>query len=353
MIDNLLDINYVGLVQNPSLFKKLKEYITNITKSSKSSKYNICFVCDLKYIQNKMSRVRFWAIENIGKNKDVNLSITGPGFMYFDKNKSLQDNIKSFNINFDLVIWYKPLNENYNFSKNEKMPFRTCLRYNEMWDREWTRKEIDESNTDLIICHHENDYLYYKDLYKNKKFVYIPHHANPSIFKASTIEKDIDILMSGVTAEKHYPFKYRLNNILIKNKNTRLSKYNIHFHKHPDYNSSSSFLNVHQIEYSKIISRSKICIVCSSKYNYRLGKYVEIPMTGSVMAGDLPFEDQENFSNFMIVLNNKMTDDEIVDKLIEKLENTDNLNRRRKRGLVWSLNHTTDNYVEKLISCIN
>ena len=115
---------------------------------------------------------------------------------------------------------------------------------------------------------------------------------------------------------------------------------------------SSSFLNVNQIDYNKIINQSKICIVCSSRYNYRLGKYVEIPMAGSVMAGDLPYEDRENFSNFMIVLNNKMSDNEIIDKLIEKLENIDNLNRRRKRGLLWSLDHRTDKYVNKLVSII-
>ena len=349
----LINNNYLNI--DNDLFFKFNSYLTTMLKSKNNYLYNVLFVCDCKYLLEKMSRVRFWAIENLSKHKDVKLYLTGPGFNNFNSDLSLQQNIMSFKIKFDLVIWYKPLNKNYNFSNKIKMPFKTCLRYNEMWDKEWTAREINQTNTNIIICHHENDYMYYKKLYKNdknKQFIYIPHHANPSIFKPLNIVKDIDILMSGVANEKHYPFKYRLNNILINNKDTRLKKYKIHIHKHPNYKLSSSFLNVNQIDYNKIINQSKICIVCSSRYNYRLGKYVEIPMAGSVMAGDLPYEDRENFSNFMIVLNNKMSDNEIIDKLIEKLENIDNLNRRRKRGLLWSLDHTTDKYVNKLVSII-
>ena len=36
-----------------------------------------------------------------------------------------------------------------------------------MWDEKWTKKEINQCNSNLIICHHYNDYLKYKDLYKN------------------------------------------------------------------------------------------------------------------------------------------------------------------------------------------
>ena len=113
-----------------------------------------------------MSRVRFWAIEELGKTENINLIITGPGFLNFNSNFSLQENILKFNINFDLVMWYKPLNDNYNFDKNLKLHFKTCLRYNEMWDTEWTTKEINETQTDIIICHHQNDYYKYIELQK-------------------------------------------------------------------------------------------------------------------------------------------------------------------------------------------
>ena len=356
MKDNLLDETYIGLEVNSNNFIELKKYIISMIKPSKYPTYNICFVCDLKYIQNKMSRVRFWAIENLGKNKKINLSITGPGFQYFDKNKSLQENVLFFFIKFDLVIWYKPLNENYNFKKDEIMPFKTCLRYNEMWDKRWTKTEIEDTLTDIIICHHKNDYLNYSTMYKNdnsKKFYYIPHHAKPEIFRKidnSNQNKDIDILISGIVNEKHYPFKYRIFN-LIKN-NPRLKKYNIVTHKHPNYSNNISFLNVNQIEYNEIINKSKLCLACTSRYNYRLGKYVEIPMAGSLILGDLPFEEKDEFKKFIINIENDMSDDDIINTIIYNLENYNSIKYKEKIGIEWSKNHTTENYVNKFIDQI-
>ena len=32
-----------------------------------------------------------------------------------------------------------------------------CIRYNEMYDLDWTMKEITETKSNLVICHHNND----------------------------------------------------------------------------------------------------------------------------------------------------------------------------------------------------
>ena len=104
-------------------------------------------------------------------------------------------------------------------------------------------------------------------------------------------------MISGVCKEKHYPLKFKLLNILKKYKMTKLRSVNIYFHEHPGYRHTDSFKNLNQIEYNKLISKSKICIACTSKHNYRLGKYVEIPMAGSIIAGDIPYEDKENFKS--------------------------------------------------------
>ena len=89
--------------------------------------YNILCVIDANYLLKKMSRVRFWAIEDLGKRNNVLLTITGPGFNNFDNSKSLQENILNLNTKFDIIMWYKPLNENYNYDKNIKMPFKTLI----------------------------------------------------------------------------------------------------------------------------------------------------------------------------------------------------------------------------------
>ena len=86
--------------------------------------------------------------------------------------KSIDRNILGMNIKFDFVLWYKPLNEINNIARKtfELIPYPKCIRYNEMWDTRWTQKEINVSRSNLIICHHKNDYLKYKDeIYKNDR----------------------------------------------------------------------------------------------------------------------------------------------------------------------------------------
>ena len=42
-----------------------------------------------------------------------------------------------------------------------------------MWNQDWTCKEILESGTQLVICHHMNDlrtYEYWQEFHKTQKF---------------------------------------------------------------------------------------------------------------------------------------------------------------------------------------
>jgi len=347
-------LNVSHFQSNQIVLQNFRMYISKMNNLHPKAKTQILYVCDALYLQEKMSRVRFWVIEELAQQKDVNVIFTGPGFSYFDKSKSLQENIISFRVNFDLVMWYKPLNENYTFDKNAFMPFQTCLRYNEMWDEEWTRKEIDESNTNLIICHHYNDFLKYKEIYQDdedKKFVYIPHCANNNVFRVLDVHKDIDILISGVLKEKHYPLKHRLYNLIKSHRETTLSQYNIVLHEHPSYHNKQSFQNVSQIEYNAIINRSKLCLACTSKHKYRLGKYVEIPMAGSVILGDLPFED-ERFKDFVVEVNNTMSDTEILEIIKNTLNNPYEINEKRSIGLQWARDHNVDCYVKRFLDAI-
>jgi glycosyltransferase involved in cell wall biosynthesis len=166
------------------------------------------------------------------------------------------------------------------------------------------------------------------------------------------INKEYDILLSGISKEKHYPLKYRLFNLINKHKNTTLSKYKIYVHNHPGYNNELSFQNINQIKYNEIINKSKLCVSCTSRYKYRLGKYVEIPMGGSVILGDLPFED-EKFKDFVIEVNMEMSDQEILNKIIFILDNPDLIEQKIKIGLEWSKKYITKTYTDNLLKIIN
>ena len=318
------------------------EYIHFLEKKvvPETKKFRIIYCCKMEYFIKKMSRVRFWAIIELAKHPNVAMFFTGKGWSNYIPTKSIERQINIFKPNF--IIWYKPLEY---FFRN--IPIPTCIRYNEMWDKKWTQKEINDSKSNLIICHHKNDWEKYKELYKdkyNRQFVYIPHHANPEIFYNQYLNKDIDILIAGIVTENNYPLKFRLCQLLKKN----LQKYKIHYLKHPGYKIEDAYSDKIQKEYANYINRSKIVIACTSSYNYRLGKYVEIPMCGGVIVGDIPYEEQDDFRKFVIEVNMQMTDKEIVNKISAHLENKEILLKYSLIGETWAQKYTTKKYVDEL-----
>ena len=222
-----------------------------------------------------------------------------------------------------------------------------------MWDYDWTMKEIITSKSQIIICHHLNDQVKYnnKNFDLMKHYIYNPHHCNPLIFKNNYVVRDIDILLAGVYKPKHYPFKYRLFNLINKYKDTRLKKYNIHHLKHPGYNHPDAYTSRIQKDFSNHLNRTKICMSCTSKYKYRLGKYIEVPMCGAVIMGDVPYEDPL-FKTFVIDINPNMSDTEIVNILIEHLEKPILLKVKAYKGEQWARSYTTEKYTDRFIDIL-
>ena len=338
--ENWINKAEVDLYLDKLLQEIAPEYLNFLKKKivPETNKFRIVYVCNMEYFIKKMSRVRFWAIIELAKHPNVAMFFTGKGWANFIPTNSINKQINIFKPNF--ILFYKPME--YTIKKSI---IPKCIRYNEMWDEKWTQNEIDNSGSNLIICHHLNDWEKYVKLYENsinKKFIYLPHYANPEIFYNQYLEKDIDILIAGVIKEKNYPLKYRLSQLVRKN----LQEYNIHILQHPGYNIHDAYTDKIQKEFAYYINRSKLVISCTSTYNYRLGKYVEIPMCGGVIIGDIPYEEQDDFRKFIVEVNMSMTDDEIIDKIKNTLENKELLLKYSLIGEAWSQKYTTKKYVD-------
>jgi hypothetical protein len=331
-----------------------RDLMISIKKRKYKSIFKVLYFINIDYFIRKMSRVRFHSIIKLLEYDNIILYFTGPGWYNYNDSISMENNINNMKIKFDFVIFYKPLDEFNNINKKtfKKINFLKCIRYNEMWDEKWTKKEINQCNSNLIICHHYNDYLKYKDLYKNdikRRFIYNPHHANPEIFYDFGKEREYDILLAGKSTIKHYPLRYRLFNLIQKNKNTELRKYKIFEQNHPGYNNDFSYKDLALIDYSKNINKCYLCIGGTSKYNYRLGKYVEISMCGSLILGDIPYEDKDNFKKFVIDVNMNMTDNEILNVIKKTLDDKNEMKRKMLLAKQWAQKYTTEKYCKILV----
>ena len=307
------------------------------------SQSTILYLVDKQTFLTKMSRVRFHAIEALGKI--ANVIYWGPNWTNYRTDITLNQNLSFLQIKVDYIICYKPSV----IKEFDKCTLPRCITYNEMWDEPLTLAEINASKPDLIICHHQNDMTrYQKDLYKGievyTKLVHIPHCAKSEVFFDAHLPKTIDLLLCG-SIGKHYPLRIKLREVL----SLMPKKYVCKEYKHPGYLHSDSFTDVYLKDFAQAINRSRICITCTSKYKYRLGKMVEIPMCGSVLACDLPNQDQDELRDKMIVIDDQMTAIEIRDRIVSYLEHPESLEHIRKKGYAWGQGYKQERYAAALL----
>jgi len=307
------------------------------------TKLNILYLCDKRTYFTKMSRVRFHGIKAL--SEVANIHYSGLGWEDYNNDLTVQENINNMNRNFDICIVYKPLD--LNSFKDITIP--KCIRYNEMYDLDWTLKEIKESGSQLVICHHLNDCEQYQKMnIPDVKFVYIGHCAEKRIFKNYNLKKEYDILIAGCISP-HYP----LRNKFIKIFPILNQKYRCHIHPHPGYNFQDAHTDIYLKEMAIKINKSRITLTDTGLPRSRYGKYIEIPMCGtSAICGDLPDDNADDY-NYVIEVTNDMSDKEIIDKISYYLDNEEKRLEKVNMGIEFANNYTQENYAKRLLKEIN
>lgn len=303
---------------------------------------NILYLVNRKTYLTKMSRVRFHGMEALKEIANVHFS--GNGWYDYNNHKTVQENIDAMGEKFDIVIAYKPL-ELKEF-KNVNIP--KCIRYNEMYNIQWTLREIKESGAQLVICHHLNDCLEYQSYnIKGVKFVYVGHCAKKSLFKNYNLDIKYDILIAGFISP-HYPLRNRFIKLLPKLR----EKFKVHRHPHPGYDLRDASTDRYLLEMACAINKSRITLTDTGLPRSRYGKYIEIPMCEtSALCGDLPDDNADDYS-FVIDVNNNMSDQQIIDKISYYLENEDKRLQKVEKGKIFASNYTQKHYAERLLEKI-
>ena len=310
----------------------------------------IAYLCDKEHYLKKMSRVRFHSMEAIEKMSTFLWS--GPNWENWDNSKTVDENLEINNFSPDLIVGYKPL-EIKGFADSK---FIKCLRYNEMYDDDWTLKEINQSAADIVVCHHKNDWEDWKDrkFHKPVNFINIPHCAERSVFKDYKLPKTHDVLLVGainVTTKfgQHYPLRQKMLEVLAE----MSDDYKVGVYQHPGYVLGDAHKNTYAIDFAKAINSAKICVTCSGMPKSRFGKYVEIPACRSAIAADIPNEEQETFKKFVIEINTEDDNKTIIEKLKKYLDNPEELEKVSYRGWMLMQKYTQEWYASVFINKIN
>lgn len=301
----------------------------------------IVFLCDKHIYESKMSRVRFMGIDAIKRYPGVWLKKTGPGWKDFVGCKNVDRVYKP-----DLVIWYKPLRMN----GYGKIKTPTCLRYNEMWDVDWTKSEIKTSDSHLVICHHYNDIERFNDKLDPKyKLVHNPHCAEIEVFKDYGHKKTIDVLLVGKVSGGVYPLRAKFKSSILKK--LRKRGWNATMHVHPGYKKGGYDTIKRQVKsYAESINRAWIGVTCASDFHYALAKYIEIPMCKTLLCADLPKENQEWYRKWMLYISKDYDADKIISIIEPYLKDKKKLKERIELGYKMNMAcRTQEDYARRFI----
>ena len=117
---------------------------------------------------------------------------------------------------------------------------------------------------------------------------------------------------SHVNLDFYYELRYRLFTTILKDE--RLKGLNIKF-----VHGGRGHIPFHEI--FSLINQSKFTIATCSNVLYLLKKYYEIPLNNSIIIGNIPTYAPQKMKENIINIKNSMTDDEIVEILIDSVKN--------------------------------
>ena len=291
---------------------------------------NLIIIANFEELKNRPDKLDYYFFEHLKNNSIYKIILC----------ENNPDEMKK-NINIDSILIIFSCSLELTKYTNKKIYYIYDINCTCKYGCDGTTKKCKFINQQMYIKQNNFDYIWYKyetsitnrlnvQGFKSYKF---PHMIfDPNIHKDYNLEKKYDILFYGGSYPESYPFRNRLYYILQKN----TDKFNILFlpytKKHPEK-------MICGIELNKLISQSWMTCTCCSVSNILVAKYYEIGLGGSVVLGDYPeYETEQYLKENMIYINRFMTDDEIVNIIEQSIKD-------KKKLLEYSSN--TKKYIGK------
>lgn len=184
---------------------------------------------------------------------------------------------------------------------------------------------------------------YNKHISSNKPIDILIYGAyTPKIWPDETTEKYL-AKQNFVNFDLCYELRYRLITKILKDE--KLKDINIKFIQHSD--------NLRGDDLFKLISQSKFTIATCANVLYLVEKYFEIPLNNSIIIGNIPEYAPNKMKENIINIKNSMSDDEIIEILIDSVKNYENHKSKQLLGkylyeiseIISAIDYLKDTYI--------
>lgn len=141
---------------------------------------------------------------------------------------------------------------------------------------------------------------------------------NPSNVVRQRKDKKYDIIISGQMDRNYYPTRVHIAETILRNKH----RWNVVHLPHPGFEISKATHQYTGEKYRELLDECKIGVACKAGWRDRLvAKYIELGASWCLPIGDAPSYMNQEMKSSMISVDSSSTEDEIVAKIDEALEN--------------------------------
>jgi len=287
----------------------------------------ILIIVDFIYMINNLADSRYKYIKYLDEKND-NVIITGTGMKYFRPGMSIFTLVNILHINPKLIIHANNFTKNKLLVSNIKnYPCKKALIIEDMHATNLITSMLRSNLFNYALYHCDCNQLdRIKLLNRNVRFINYPHYIDTTVFKNYNYQKTYDIILYGCPNPSVYPFRYRLFNLIRSCK-----KFKVNYISFPGYFVKNKKAIVAGQRLAQMINKSWIGIVTCSSHDYFLKKYLEVPASYAMIAGNIPSRYRHILEGNIIELKSSMTDSQIIQILQYALSN--------KKKLIEDIDH--------------
>ena len=282
---------------------------------------NILIISKIKLFEKEISKTRYKFLNFLNTKSNIEVIEDLP----ITIDESLKYLKKSIDFTPDIIMYYNLTMgnkwEDINIKDMDKTKIITCLFFEDFYYIQSIFRLFDKHKFDRLLIPSVNNIDYIRFLKKNNIdcnvwgiFIDTDEFNYDRELKKES-EKEYDIVFYGYHDPKFYPLRNKIYRCLkyIQQKYP-LSK--IKIIEHPGYRDYSFNIPCGR-ELSILLNKSKFAISTSSYKNLFLKKYIEIPLSGCYLVGDIPKKYKELLNNNILEIKQEEEINIILKKLVD------------------------------------
>lgn len=275
----------------------------------------VLFVMSRKLYEGMMDSYYTEQMEACDRHPSMDCGVWGPGFDGYRENSSLEENIRiqHGDVTFYDIHVFQPGEPPVTFDSDVPPPgVVRAQRFNEDWNSYnahlWRRLHVR-----LVMFSFAQDMFESAAQFRHenfdKVFFHVPMSADPLLYDSSSYvpqQKNVSSLLVGAKDAYCYPMRTRLAVMIEAGLLPGIVR------DHPGY-ISPTFLRrqTQRADYASALRSANAVFVTPSFYHYRLQKFSEVALSGTLMIGPIPQEREELFKDIMVELREDDSDDYI------------------------------------------